>query len=427
MLSFRFLLLTGRPALIALLLHFSSAACCQSFPLPNGNGPEERKYLVSALIRIADPVLNALSKGELHKKMPVETADTAQRKYYTHLEAFGRLLAGMAPWLELGPDDSPEGQLRKKYISLAVTCIKNAVDPTSPDFMNFDKGSQPLVDAAFLAEALLRAPTQLWDRLDTTTKVHTLNALKSCHIINPPLNNWLLFSATVEAALLRFEGRYDSKRMDNAIRQFMGGGDKGEVTGGWYKGDGVYGDGPELHWDYYNSFVIHPMLLECLQVLAKADPTNPDNKVYDEVLRRARRYAAIQERMISPEATYPPVGRSLAYRFGAFHLLSKMALMDVLPKELSPQQVRAALYTVIRRQIEAPDTFDKNGWLRIGLYGHQPGIGENYISTGSLYLCSQAFLILGLSAANPLWQGKDLPWTSLKIWNGEDVHTDHAL
>jgi hypothetical protein len=293
--------------------------------------------------------------------------------------------------------------------------------------MNFDKGSQPLVDAAFFAEALLRAPTQLWDRLDTMTKVHTLNALVSTRVITPPYNNWLLFSATIEAALLRFEGKYDKMRMDYAVRQFTGGGDKGEVTSGWYKGDGVYGDGPEFHWDYYNSFVIQPMLLESLQVLAKADPKNPDNKVYSEVLRHSQRYAAVQERMISPEATYPPVGRSLAYRFGAFHLLSKMALMQALPKELPPQQVRAALYAVIRRQIEAPDTFDKNGWLRIGLYGHQPGIGENYISTGSLYLCSQAFLILGLPATDPLWQGKDLPWTALKIWNGEDVHTDHAL
>jgi hypothetical protein len=89
--------------------------------------------------------------------------------------------------------------------------------------------------------------------------------------------------------------------------------------------------------------------------------------------------------------------------------------------------VRAALYAVIKKQIEAPGTFDNEGWLRIGLYGHQPGIGESYISTGSLYLCSEAFLILGLPATNPLWQGPDLPWTTLKIWNGENISTDHAL
>jgi len=101
--------------------------------------------------------------------------------------------------------------------------------------------------------------------------------------------------------------------------------------------------------------------------------------------------------------------------------------MHELPEELKPQQVRAALYHVIKKQIEAPGTFDKGGWLQVGFYGHQPSIGENYISTGSLYLCSEAFLMLGLPLSDPLWQGKDLPWTQQKIWSGKDVPNEHAL
>ena len=88
--------------------------------------------------------------------------------------------------------------------------------------------------------------------------------------------------------------------------------------------------------------------------------------------------------------------------------------MRALPKEVEPQQVRAALYAVIKRQVEAPGTFDKDGWLQIGFYGHQPAIGESYISTGSLYLCAEAFLMLGLPESDPFWQGKDLPWTQRK-------------
>lgn len=405
------------PTVFLIFLLLTSPARSQFSPFSGKGGPEDRQYMVSALTRIADPVLDALSKGQLHKRMPVEAADVEKRLYSTHLEAFGRLLAGMAPWLELGPDNTQEGQLRKRYIDLAVACIRNAVNPSSPDFMNFSSGRQPLVDAAFFAQALLRAPQQLWDRLDTATRKQTLDALRSSRVISPSFTNWLLFSATIEAALLKYGGECDKMRVDYAVRQFME----------WYKGDGAYGDGPEFHWDYYNSFVIQPMLLETLQVLMKADPKNPDNKYWDEIFRRSQRYAVVQERMISPEATYPPIGRSLAYRCGAFHLLSKIALMQALPKELPPQQVRSALYAVIHRQMEAPGTFDKDGWLRIGLYGHQPGIAETYISTGSLYLCSEAFLVLGLPAANPFWQGPDQPWTTLKIWNGENVTTDHAL
>jgi len=148
--------------------------------------------------------------------------------------------------------------------------------------------------------------------------------------------------------------------------------------------------------------------------------------LYNTALRRSQRYAEILERLISPEGYYPPVGRSLAYRFGAFQLLGKIALMHDL-KEIDPQQVRSALYSVIKKQVEAPGTFDAGGWLQIGLYGHQPAIGENYISTGSLYLCSEGFLILGLPALDPLWTSADEEWTQLKASKGESFSIDHAI
>jgi hypothetical protein len=382
-------------------------------PLPGGEA--ERKYLVQTLAKIADPVLNALSKNELKKIMPVEAKVTKDRVYSTHLEAFGRLLAGMAPWLELGPDNTAEGKLRKKYIDLAVTCIHNATDPQAADFMNFYQGRQPVVDAAFFAQALLRAPKQLWGNLDAKTKSNVVAALKSSRVIQPSYTNWLLFSATIEAALQKYDQSGDKMRMDYAVKQHL-------VS--WYKGDGAYGDGPNFHWDYYNSFVIQPMLLQVLQVWSEAEATQKKN--YDLALGHAKRYAAVQERLISPEGTYPPIGRSLAYRFGAFQLLSQIALMHELTEGIKPQQVRSALYTMIKRQIEAPNTFDKDGWLRIGIYGHQPGIGENYISTGSLYLCSEAFLILGLPPTDEFWTGPDADWTARKVWKGIDVPIDHA-
>lgn len=377
------------------------------------NGLLQREYLVKCLTRIADPVLHALSKNELKKKMPVE-AKTDDRENYTYLEAFGRLMAGMAPWLELGADTSSEGKLRKKYIDLSLSCIKNSTDPASPDYMNFNKGGQALVDAAFLSQALLRAPHQLWDKLDAKTKNNVLEALKSSRVITPGPSNWLFFSAIVEAALLQFEGVCDRMRIDYAVRQHLQ----------WYKGDGTYGDGANFHWDYYNSFVIHPMFLEVLQTLI--DCGHDETKLYELELARARRYAGVQERLISPEGTYPPIGRSLAYRFGAFQLLSKIAMMRQLPDEVLPQQVRCALYTVIKKQIEAPGTFDEDGWLQIGFYGHQPGVGETYISTGSLYLCAEVFLILGLPSNDPFWQNEDADWTAKKAWNGEPVPIDHA-
>ena len=88
---------------------------------------------------------------------------------------------------------------------------------------------------------------------------------------------------------------------------------------------------------------------------------------------------------------------------------------------MSPAQVRGALTAVIRRTIEAPGTFDADGWLRIGFCGHQPGVGETYISTGSLYLCSVALLPLGLAPTDPFWSAPPQPWTSVRAWSGAGV------
>lgn len=379
-------------------------------------GSMERAFFVQSLIRIADPVLKTLSINELKKQMPVEVkSGVTDRKKYTYLEAFGRTLAGISPWLELGADNTKEGKLREKYSELSRKCIDNATNPTSPDFMNFNEGAQPLVDAAFFAQALLRAPNQLWFPLSPTTKKNVIAAFKSTRVIQPYNNNWLLFTAMVEAALLKLEGACDTSRINYAIQQHFN----------WYKGDGVYGDGANLHFDYYNSFVIQPMLIEILQVLIENGFSKQGT--FDTVLQRAVRFASIQERLISPEATFPPIGRSLAYRFGAFQLLSKIATMHALSKDIQPQQVRVALYAVIKRQISTPATFQKNGWMTIGFYGNQPGLGENYISTGSLYLCTQAFIVLGLPADDTFWKGKDLDWTSKKIWKGMDVPADHSI
>ena len=104
-----------------------------------------------------------------------------------------------------------------------------------------------------------------------------------------------------------------------------------------------------------------------------------------------------------------------------------MALMEELPEGVKPAQVRCALTAVIRRTLDASGTFDADGWLHIGFCGHQPGIGESYISTGSLYLCAVAFLPLGLPAGDPFWSAPAQPWTSARAWSGQAFPIDHAL
>ena len=399
--------------------NFLQTAAAASLPLAATaeTKSDDRAYWLSVVTRITEPVLSSLSQRKLKATMPVETphGNIEDRKQYTYLEACGRLLTGISPWLESGGSTGQEGDLRRRYSALARESIAAAVDPASPDYMNFTHGAQPVVDAAFLALAVLRAPSALWEKLDASTKTHLVDALRSTRVIRPGFNNWLLFSATIEAFLASVGQPWDAMRVDYAVRQHEE----------WYKGDGLYGDGAEFHWDYYNSFVIHPMLLATVETLSRFSPAW--NGFHPAIVTRAQRYAVIQERLIGPDASYPAIGRSLAYRFGAFHLLADMSLRRQLPESITPAQVRTALTSVIRRMIEAPGTFDDRGWLTVGFCGHQPAIAEPYISTGSLYLCTAALLPLGLPAADPFWSDPPQPWTSRKVWSGENVHADHAI
>jgi hypothetical protein len=378
----------------------------------------DRIFWIKSLTKIANPVLENLSNNTLRKNMPVETnveGSKRGRDKVTHLEAVGRLLCGMSPWLELGADESAEGKLRKQYIELVRKGLQNAVDPNSPDKLNFTTDNQALVDAAFLAQSFLRAPTQIWGNLDAITQNRMLEALKSTRIIKPNESNWLLFSAIIEATLLQLTGECKMETINYALYRF----DE------WYKGDGWYGDGKNFHFDYYNSIVIHPMLLDILTVLKSKNLTN--STVYDTEKKRSIRHAEQLERLISPEGTFPAFGRSLAYRFGVFQCLSQISLLKLLPKEVKPAQVRCALTSVIKRQLKQAGTFDKNGWLTLGFCGHQPEIAESYISTGSLYLCTAVFLPLGLPASNEFWSDVPADWTNKKAWSGKPVKADHAI
>ena len=381
------------------------------------SGSDDRRHWLAIVERVSQPLLEAISRQQLRATMPIECAkgQESSRAECTHLEAVGRLLCGLAPWLEGAASNDPaEEALRTRYREWARLAIKYGCDPKSPDALNFGTNQQSLVDAAFLALAVVRAPNELWEKLDGASKENLIRSLVATRKIQPGQNNWLLFSAIIEGLFAKYGQPCDESRIEYALQQHQQ----------WYKGDGLYGDGPQFHWDYYNSFVIQPMLLNLLDSVSSSGHWET---LLATIEARAVRYAAIQERLISPEGRFPAIGRSLAYRYGAFHHLAEMSLRRQLPEGVHPAQVRCALTAVMTRMHDAPGTFDSKGWLTIGFDGHQPSIGEKYISTGSLFLCSAAWLPLGLPPSDPFWNAPAEPWTQQKVWSGADIENDHAI
>ena len=374
-----------------------------------------RRYWIETMLRIAEPVIAALAEGRLHRDMPVECGGELDRTHCTYLEALGRTIDGVAPWLASEGGDVWERAQRERFAGLCRAAIASAVDPASPDFCDIVEHStgnvygQPLVDLAFLCQGILLAKGELWDKLTDKTKGELIDMLTLSRRVTPCHNNWLLFSAMVEAAMYVFTGECDMARVDLALTMHEA----------WYKGGGVYGDGPDFSADYYNSYVIQPMLIDVLAAIGDAYPKYTlvyDGDPRELILERARKYASILEGLVAPDGSFPAVGRSITYRMGAFRLLSQIALMKRLPDGLSPAAVRCALTAVIRRCTEAPGTFDADGWLAIGLCGHQRELAEAYISTGSLYLCTGVFLALGLPADDEFWTAPDEPWSGKRIW-----------
>jgi hypothetical protein len=370
-----------------------------------------REHWLGYVEKTAGPVLKALSERRLKRVMPVESRVGQDRRTGMYLEAVGRTLCGIAPWLETGS----EGALREKYCVMSREAIAAGVDPGSPDYLEFGATGQTLVDAAFLGLGVLRAPGELGEKLPDGVRLQLIEGLKKTRAIKPPESNWLLFSAMVEATLEKLGAEWERGPVETALQKHSE----------WYLGDGVYGDGPQFHEDYYDSFVIHPFLLAVLESPVGEVGAGP--KLAELEPARARRFAAIQERMIGRDGTWPVVGRSITYRCGAFHLLAERAWREQLPEGVTAAMVRGALTAAMDASLGAKGTYDEKGWLRIGLAGHQPSLGETYISTGSLYLCLEAFLPLGLGADRPFWKDAAMDWTARKAWGGVDLSADHAL
>ena len=91
------------------------------------SGADDRQYWVEVLAKVAEPVLRSASQRRLKAEMPVEAphGNVADRRQFTYLEALGRLLSGIAPWLESGPDSGAEDKLRYQYAEWSRMAIQS--------------------------------------------------------------------------------------------------------------------------------------------------------------------------------------------------------------------------------------------------------------------------------------------------------------
>ncbi|WP_313737446.1 DUF2264 domain-containing protein [Sphingobium yanoikuyae] len=383
---------------------------------------DDRSYALALLERMASPILSRMARGQLQAQWKPELSPTwdGRNPKVAFLEAFGRLIDGIAPWLALPDTDGAEGRLRARLREQALASYAHSVDPKSPDYLLWQAEGQPLVDSAYFTSALLRAPQTLWDPLDRATKDRIIKEIQGLRRVAPPYTNWLLFAAMNEVFLLSVGAQWDPIRVDLALRKFSE----------WYVGDGWYADGEHFHFDMYNSYVIHPMLTQIWDVLvrcnARFNALDPKERLAIQI-QRMQRFGETLERMIGPDGAFPPVGRSLTYRTAVHQPLAYLAWRKLLHAKLPEGQVRAATMATQRRIFADPSNFEADGFLTIGFARHQPSLGDVYSNAGSMYITSESLLPLGLPASDSYWTVPAQPWTMRKAYEGQDFPKDYYI
>jgi len=316
------------------------------------------------------------------------------------LECFARIFAGISPWLAT--------RLEGDY----VTKILKMFDKLFAQEDIFTK-EQSIVECAYICYGFLITKNVLWKQLPENTKLQFINIIRNVRKLIADYHtrcNWYLFHGMIETFLKSIDESYDDVFISSML----------ETIELWYCGDGFYKDGERgFSMDYYNSYVIHPFYIEILKVC------NPS--IVDKAFERCIKYTEFLERIVNPDGSYPPLGRSITYRFGAFHALAYSIYNERISSQHTYPQLKRLLTKVLKRII-THSIFNTYGFLELGFTGSHPEITDWYSNWGSCYLTTLGFLPLGLGKSHHFWEDTNINYYTQELaWKYNMPIKKHVL
>ncbi len=399
-------------------------------------GMEKRAQWITLLREMTEPVIDRFVSKTIKEEFPIRFSNhlpphqIEKHKRHVFVELFARTLLGVSPLFQseemIAQDGSQElfqKTLEMIRISFSPGFPGSPGTPKSLYLPFYEMDRQLMVEIALILLAFTRVP-YLWQRIEPAIKTEILNvAYHATTQITPHPNNWLLFQALIDLFLTKHKWRgYNGMQrvMANLVK-----------IEGYYVGDGWYKDGHIFHMDYYNSFVIHPFLVDIYKEIGLT-------QFYQRAVVRMYRHVEFLERLIGPNGTYPIFGRSAVYRTGVFHALAYLPFHHRLnggdPSSLSISGIRDGLWAVLEKSYKSEPLATTNfgtewKYLTFGFSGEQPGIADPYSNSGSVYYALLAFAPVGLPATHPFWTTVDSNggWTQKRAWSGGEIPKDSAI
>jgi hypothetical protein len=319
------------------------------------------------------------------------------------LECFARIFAGSSPWLSKNTES--------KECTKIMGLFRQLCNASLSSLYNL---KQSAVECANICYGLLISKHVLWNMLNTQEQESFIQILLKVRRLITPWHiecNWCLFFCIIDAFLFSVSSYkyFDSIFVYTTIKNVES----------WYVGDGFYKDGNRgFTMDYYNSYVIHPLYIEILKVC--------DPEKVSEAYKRCIRFTEFLERIVFADGSFPPLGRSITYRLGAFHALSYCILNESISELHSYQSLQRLLQKLMLRMITS-SIFDEKGLLHLGFTGLQETLADSYSNWGSMYFITLFFIVLGLPDDHTFWIDSEELFTQELAWAHNKAFTKYII
>jgi hypothetical protein len=219
---------------------------------------------------------------------------------------FARIASAWGAWLR-NPANSATLTFEGHEINLETLLHDAVLDGTNPsnrytywgDIGHLD---QRIVESADIASAIWMSRERVFNKMGTAEQEQIIAWLSQVDGKGTYTDNWILFTAMVQAVRYHLGFPTPLEDLDNRLMQI----DE------FYRGDGWYVDGPTNEFELYNAWMFgwHYLLWAWID-----GERRPDHR--QQVLERGRSFIEGFLHFFAANGSYPAWGRSVVYRFAA--------------------------------------------------------------------------------------------------------------